>query len=224
MDNFKDDIKKFIPGFTMGITRAIISHPFEMLKLKSQMNIKKNFYSGLYKGVHLSIFSNALERGIQFYWFEEFKKKYSNNFYSSFLASLISTSITLPYNIILLRKTLLNETNKLNKINVYKSGLLEYSRNISGSTIFLYSYNYFRTDKYPIYFASIISSFIVWGITYPIDNIKNQIIANKKIVYDIKLMYRGIQYPLLRSIPSSTIGFYVYEYLNNLLNKKIKDL
>lgn len=65
------------------------------------------------------------------------------------------------------------------------------------------------------------SSFIVWSITYPIDNIKNQIIANKKITYDLKSLYRGIQYPLLRSIPSSTVGFYVYEYLNNLLNKNV---
>lgn len=136
MNNINDDIKKFIPGFSMGITRAIISHPFEMLKLKSQMNITTNFYTGLFKGLHLSILSNACERGIQFYWFEEFKKKYSNNLYSSFLASFISTSITLPYNIILLRKTVLNETNKLNKNNIYKSGALEYIRNISGSTIF----------------------------------------------------------------------------------------
>ena len=36
----KDDLKKIIPGFSMGIVRAIISHPFEMMKLKSQINYK----------------------------------------------------------------------------------------------------------------------------------------------------------------------------------------
>lgn len=218
MSNTETEIKKFIPGFTMGVIRAIISHPFEMLKLKSQMNMKIEFNRSLFKGIHLSIGSNALERGIQFYWFEEFKRKYDNNFYSSLLASMISTSITLPYNVILLRKTLLNETNKLAKTNIYKSGALEYTRNITGSTIFLYSYNYFRSDKYPIYFASIASSCMVWGLTYPIDNIKNQIIANKNINYDIRFLYRGIQYPIMRSIPSATVGFYVYEYLKNKLN------
>jgi hypothetical protein len=214
-----DDIKKFIPGFSMGITRAIISHPFEMLKLKKQMNITKNFYSGLYKGIHLSILSNSIERGIQFYWFEEFKKKFSNNLYASLLASLISTSISLPYNIVLLRKNILNQSHILNNNSLYKSGLLEYSRNITGSTIFLYCYDYFKTEKYPIYVSSILSSFIVWGITYPIDNIKNQIIANNKLQFNLLYLYRGIQYPFIRSIPSSTIGFYVYEYLNNTLNK-----
>ena len=48
----KDDFKKIIPGFTMGIARAIISHPFEMMKLKSQLNQTNNFYKNLFKGMH----------------------------------------------------------------------------------------------------------------------------------------------------------------------------
>ena len=39
------EIKKFIPGFTMGFVRSIISHPFEMLKLKTQMNINDNLFN-----------------------------------------------------------------------------------------------------------------------------------------------------------------------------------
>ena len=34
-------IKTFVPGFSMGITRALVSHPFEILKIKSQLNFKK---------------------------------------------------------------------------------------------------------------------------------------------------------------------------------------
>jgi hypothetical protein len=55
-------------------------------------------------------------------------------------------------------------------------------------------------------------------LTYPIDNIKNQFIAGNSIKYNVRFLYKGIQYPLIRSIPSSTIGFYIYEYLNNYLN------
>jgi hypothetical protein len=218
MTNYKEEFNKFIPGFTMGITRAIISHPFEMLKLKSQMNIKDNFYKNLFQGVHLSILSNSIERGIQFYWFDKFKKKYDNKLLSSFYASLISTGITLPYNIFLLKNTLLKNKDKITKTIIVKSGGLEYVRNISGSTLFLYSYNYFRTDNNPIYVSSIASSFIVWGFTYPIDNIKNQIIAERNINYNLVNLYKGIQYPLVRSIPSSIVGFYVFEYMNNYFN------
>jgi len=218
--NIKEEFKNFIPGFTMGITRAIVSHPFEIMKLKSQMNITSNFYRNLFRGVHLSIISNSLERGIQFYWFDKFKKKYNNNLQSSFLASLISTSISLPYNVILLRNTLLKNNNKISKNILIKSGCLEYIRNISGSTIFMFSYNYFKDNNKPIYVSSILSSVIVWSLTYPIDNIKNNIIAEKKINYTIYNLYNGVQYPMIRSIPSSVIGFYVYEYLNKYLNNK----
>jgi hypothetical protein len=212
------EINKFIPGFAMGFVRSIISHPFEMLKLKSQMSLNDSFYKNLFKGLHLSILSNSIERGIQFYYFEDFKKKTNNIALSSIYASLISTIISLPYNIVLLKKNILNHTIKLKKPALLKSSGLEYSRNLSGSTAFLYSYGKLKETGYPTYVCSILSSAIVWALTYPIDNIKNQLIAGNSIKYNARFLYKGIKYPLLRSIPSSTVGFYVYEYLNNYLN------
>ena len=212
------EVNKFIPGFTMGFIRSIISHPFEMLKLKTQMNINNNLFKNLFKGIHLSILSNSFERGIQFYYFEDIKKKTNNILLSSVYASLISTTISLPYNVILLKKNILNKSFIINKNILFKSGSLEYSRNLSGSSIFLYLYNKFKEFNYPIYTCSILSSTIVWTLTYPIDNIKNQLIAGNNVKYNFRFLYNGIQYPIIRSIPSSTFGFYVYEYLNNYLN------
>ena len=210
----KDDFKNIIPGFTMGITRAIISHPFEMLKIKSQLKINTLFYKNLFKGMHYSIITNAVERGIQFGLFEKFKKNKENNIISSIKSSIISTIISLPYNIILLRKVLLKSSIIIPKINFYKSIGLEYSRNLSGSSIFLLSYNYLKDNEIPIIYRAPISSCFVWSLTYPIDTYKNILISNNldnKI--NITRLYRGIQYPLIRSIPSSIIGFYVYEYM-----------
>lgn len=217
--DFYKELNNFIPGFTMGFVRSIISHPFEMLKLKTQMNIKDNIFKNLFKGIHLSIITNSFERGIQFYYFKQINEKLNNILLSSLYSSLISTTISLPYNIILLKKNILNKSIFVNKNILFKSSALEYSRNLSGSSIFLYSYNNFKNLNYPIYAASIMSTSIVWIITYPIDNIKNQYIAGN--INSIKYinLYNGIQYPLIRSIPSSTIGFYVYEYLDNYLNK-----
>ena len=42
MSNSELSFNTFIPGFAMGTTRALISHPFEILKIKSQLNVKKN--------------------------------------------------------------------------------------------------------------------------------------------------------------------------------------
>ena len=216
-DHQKKEFNNFIPGFTMGFVRATISHPFEILKLQSQMGLIKKYNISLYKGLHLSIISNSVERGIQFYYFDNFKKNHGL-FISSLYSSLISTFITLPYNVVLLKKNILKTTYGIDKQIVLKSGLLEYNRNILGSTTFLYSYQTLKNYNIPFQISGIMSSIIVWLITYPIDNIKNQIIAKQKISYNIPFLYRGIQYPLMRSFPSSFIGFYVYESMNKYLN------
>jgi len=214
----KKELLLFIPGFTMGLVRSIISHPFEMLKLKSQMGGNTILFKNLYSGLHLSIITNSLERGIQFYFFDKFKSKYST-VVSSLYSSLLSTTLSLPYNIILLKKNILKTDININKKILLTSGALEYKRNLLGSTIFLYSYDTFKKNDIHFQFAGVLSSIIVWSITYPLDNIKNQIIAKQKIHYTISFLYRGIQYPLIRSFPSAIIGLYVYEYLNNYVKQ-----
>ena len=213
----KKELYQFIPGFIMGIVRAFISHPFEILKLKRQMNMSLKINKSIFKGLHLSVVSNSIERGIQFYIYEKNIKNH-NILFSSFTSSLISTTISLPYSIILLRKNVMLKDIIVNKKTIFKGACMEYTRNLSGSFLFLYSYNKLKTYEYPLYVNSIFASTFVWVCTYPLDNIKNQIIAENKIVYTPRFLYKGIQYPIIRSIPSSTIGFYVYEYTKNYLN------
>jgi hypothetical protein len=208
-----EDFKKIIPGFTMGIVRAAISHPFEMMKLKSQINYQGSFYKNLFKGIHYSIITNALERGIQFGLYEKFKLN-DNNLNSSAKASIISTSLTLPYNIILLRNVIMKSSMQIPKNIFYKSAFLEYSRNLSGSILFLSSYNYLKEKELPILYRAPLSSCLVWTLTYPLDSFKNILLSNQNNeIINIQRLYKGIQYPIIRSIPSSIIGFYVYEYM-----------
>ena len=167
-----EDVKKMIPGFTMGIVRAAISHPFEMMKIKSQINYQGQFYNNLFKGIHYSVITNALERGIQFGLYEKFKLN-DNNITSSAKASVISTSLSLPYNIVLLRNVVMKSTIQIPKTIFYKSALLEYTRNLSGSILFLSSYNYLKEKDVPITVRAPASSCIVWLFTYPVDSYKN---------------------------------------------------
>jgi hypothetical protein len=212
-----ENLKQFLPGFTMGITRACISHPFEILKMNSQLNIKNKFNLSLFRGIHYSIITNGLERGVQFYMFEHFKKKYGsdNKLLSSISASIFSTSFTFPYNVILLKKTVLNQ--KIRNVNLYKSSSLEFCRNFMGSTIFLYVYDNTK-DKFPISASAIIATTCVWTVTYPLDTVKNVLISNTKKKFNLCNLYRGIHYPILRSFPSSIVGMYIYEKMKKWLN------
>jgi len=214
----KEDYKKIIPGFAMGIVRATISHPFEMMKIKSQINQNENFYKNLFRGLHYSIISNSLERGIQFGLYEKFKLN-DGNLISAAKSSIISTTLSLPYNIILLRNIIMKSSININKKIFYKSAILEYSRNLSGSILFLSSYNYFKYKEVPIFIRAPIASCIVWSLTYPLDSYKNILLSGyKNETINIKRLYKGVQYPLIRSIPSSIIGFYVYEYILSIIN------
>ena len=98
-----------------------------------------------------------------------------------------------------------------------KSLLLEYNRNLFGSILFLYSYNVSKDNNYPIFIRGPFASTIVWLLTYPLDSYKNKLIANIPIQYT--QLYKGIHYPILRSIPSSVVGFYVYEFVLDYLTK-----
>jgi hypothetical protein len=208
-----DDFKLVIPGVSMGIVRAAISHPFEIMKLKSQINQSENFYKNVFKGIHYSIGVNAFERGVQFGLYEKFKLN-DNNITSSAKASIISTCIGFPYNIVMLRKVVMSSTVKIKKEVFAKAAGLEYCRNLSGSVLFLSSYNFLKEKDTPIFLRAPLASWIVWLSTYPVDSYKNMMLSQKKPEsLNIFRLYKGIQYPLVRSVPSSIVGFYVYEYM-----------
>jgi hypothetical protein len=201
----------------MGVTRAFVSHPFEILKVQSQLNLKKQINLSLYRGVSYSLISNGMERGIQFFLFNKFLKNNESRLNSAIKSSIVSTSISLPYNILLLKRIINKNEIKINKKNFLRAGGLEYTRNLSGSTIFLFIYDLTKSHtRDNIFISTIIASAVVWGVTFPIDTIKNNIINSGNFTF--KKLYKGIQYPLLRTIPSSLIGMFVYEKVLKLIN------
>lgn len=200
----------------MGITRSIVSHPFEILKIKSQLQINKKI--NVFRGLHYSILASGLERGCQFYLYDFFrKKKNDSNLISSFKASALSTFIGIPYNFFIVNKSVVNQKFKFTLNNLSKTIPLEYTRCFFGSSIFLYTYNELIENNIPLWASAFGGTTAVWMITYPFDNIRNQIISNNNR-FNLKTIYKGIQYPILRSIPSSIVGMYVYEKVKEYIS------
>ena len=213
MNNNELSFKTFIPGFAMGTTRALISHPFEILKIKSQLNIKTKL--PLFRGLHYSLLASGVERGIQFGLYDFFKNNNDSNLSSSLKASALSTCIGIPYNFYIVNKSVVNQKFSFTFSNLSKTVPLEYSRSYIGSALFLYTYNELKDNNMPLWVSAFGGTTVVWSITYPIDNIRNQIIS-KNNNFGLKNLYKGIQYPVLRSIPSSIVGMYVYEKVKSL--------
>lgn len=206
----------FIPGFSMGVTRSIVSHPFEILKIKSQLEIKNKI--NLFKGLHYSIIASGMERGCQFFLYDFFKKNNDSNFISSCKSSSLSTIVGIPYNFYIVNKTVINQNVNFTFTKLIKTFPLEYSRCFLGSSIFLYSYNELKDNNIPLWICAFTGTTTVWCITYPLDNIRNQVISNKNN-FSFFTLYKGIHYPILRSLPSSIIGMYVYEKIKNYIDK-----
>jgi hypothetical protein len=207
-----DTFNNFLPGFFMGITRSIISHPFEILKIKSQLDINKNIK--LYSGIHYSILATGIERGFQFSAYDFFRNN-DNNLISSIKASSLSTTISLPYNFYLVNKSVINKNVRFTFNNLSKTIPLEFTRSLLGSSIFLYTYNECKDYNFPLWLSAFGGTTASWLTLYPLDSYRNMIISKR---IDYKNLYKGIHYPILRSIPSSIIGMYIYEKTKNHLS------
>ena len=197
----------------MGISRSIVSHPFEILKIRSQLTVHHEI--PLFKGLPYSMFAIGFEKGVQFYSYNYFQKHSDSIFTSSCKSSVMSTCVLLPYNVYMVNH-IVAKTPKYINMSLFKNIIaIEYGRCILASTIFIWSLNVVKEQKVALWFSAFVGSTLACAITYPLDHIKNKLIHGQIVTY--ANVYSGIQYPMLKILPSSIIGMYVYELVKSML-------
>lgn len=197
----------------------------------------------LYRASLLTYTTIGIERSIQFYYLEKLNKSKVNPLYSSLLISTISSVYNVPVqyitiNIINYKKPITTYNFIKNMIkerkNPYKGYFIETPKNILASTIYFSSYykirNIFGDNKYFAPYYGAISGINVWLIIFPIDTIRTElitktnnnsllnIITNRFKTYGLKSFYFGLTPVLLRTIPSSSIGMFMYEYCREFIS------
>lgn len=203
----------------------------------------KNDKTIFVRGIKLPIFIFPAERAISYKIFEDLNKKNYNPYFSGTLSGLIGsiTNVPMQYfttNAINMKKeeyinitTLIKQSFKTK--NFYKGYFIETGRICLGSSIFLGTYGNLRKilenkTSFVTPISSIISISTVWLITFPLDTIRvEKQISNDKIIDIIKRrnrnfggfnLYKGLTPVLFRSIPSTSIGMYVYELARSYFN------
>lgn len=231
-----DELKKLLPGYFQGISRVIISYPFDYIRLNLQINnnekilsfFKKN-YKNLYRGLSFPLLTVPFDRAITFYTYEKLKKHKNSSFISSIVPSFISNIYMTPINLL---NTNYIYDNKINIKNLLKQNInsklfsgfgIEVLRNTLSGFLFLYSYSYYNTFiNIPLIDGSL-ASITMWTILYPLDTIKAHKFIYKNSYIDIiklnslKKLYSGILLVYLRAFPSAGIGMLIYD----IINKKI---
>lgn len=200
--------------------------------------IKSDPYK-LYRGASISYTSVGIDRSIQFYLMEKLNKKY-NSYINGIIISLIGSVYNVPAQYLTTNIALFNNRtisfrdnikNIYNRSTVYRGYFLEMGKNQIGSSIFMGTY-YLLRNKYgdntkysPIYGA--LSGLSLWPFIYPIDTIRTEyqtsnntfknIIYQRYRQYGILSFYKGMAPVLFRTIPSASIGMFVYEYIRAIL-------
>jgi hypothetical protein len=222
-----DNIKEYIPGYLQGITRVLISYPFDYIRIFLQINNKDNIKqiikaNNLYKGVSIPLIIVPIDRAITFKLYETLKSKKFNNIecalYPSILSSIYMTPINnINYNYIYYKKNIYLTIKNSVSHNIYRGNIVELTRNISSSSLFLFNYNYISSINNNSFINGIFASSMMWVVVYPLDTIKTKkFIENKKYIDIFKHTkiieyYRGINIVILKTIPSAGIGMFVYE-------------
>lgn len=228
------EYKNLLPGFCSGISRVIVSYPFDYLRLTLQTNKEKSVlvsltkhYKQLYRGFFFPFVAIPIDRSITFYLYEKLKRLNTNEFLFCMIPSIVSNVYMTPINLINSNYIYHNKTS-LSKLiayhlntSIYNGFIIEVARNTCSSFMFLYFYTYFTSIcEYPVLNGAG-SSVAMWTVLYPLDTIKAKKFIYKKSYYEtfqstaLKNLYSGISLVYLRAIPSAGVGMLVYEYVKN---------
>jgi hypothetical protein len=222
------DILDYLPGFFQGVTRVLISYPFDYFRIFKQTNtaidyskeIKKfNFY----KGISFPLVSVPIDRAITFNLYEKLKKENYSTMECSFYPSILSSIYMTPINLINTNYIYLKEKpltlvlkENFNK-NIFRGLSIEVLRNNLSSMVYLYTYKKLSDNFNNPFINGAISSFTLWTLFYPLDTIKVKKFVNNKSYLNIlkensfSSLYNGIGLVYLRTIPSAGLGMLVYE-------------
>lgn len=234
---------ELIPGFLQGITRVLISYPFDYVRthLQAQNNTSITKYirtnkltiRDAYRGCSLNLISVPIDRSLQFFIFEKLCKN-RPIFISSVASSLISSVYSVPMNYLVTR--IINSHSSLNRDTIYsfikdkgyyRGFAADISKSFIGSVLYTTTYGslrkYFHKDNHNYFMFGVISSITSWCVIYPIDTLRVIKQTSTSDYYSImrqtpvRKLYAGFSIILLRSIPSAGCGMMVYEKSRQLL-------
>jgi len=232
-----NDYLYYIPGFCQGLTRVVISYPFDYFRIFKQTNTSFSYVTEIsrlkfYKGVGMPIITVPLDRAFTFNLYEKLKNKGFSNIECSLYPSIISSIYMTPLSVITTNYIYIKDSSMMSVIsynfnkNMFRGMGIELLRNNLSGVVFLFTYkNLSSISNYPFINGSV-SSFIMWSLLYPLDTIKvRKFISHTNYIEIVKKnsfrsLYNGIGLVYMKTIPSAGIGMVVYENVK----KKIDNL
>jgi hypothetical protein len=219
-----------LPGFLQGITRVLISYPFDYVRLHLQMNQTMSLRSYVttssltfrqaYRGCSVPLTVVPIDRALQFALFEHLKERPA---VAAAVGSLFSAVYAVPANylstLLITGKTIEGGLRGFlsQGRTMYRGGLPDFTRSFSGGFLYMWAYGTLReripTDKHNYFLFGIASSLFSWSIVYPLDTLRvlKQTEATHRAPVSLRGAYRGFLLLAARTLPSAGAGMWVYE-------------
>lgn len=211
--------------------------------------IKKTFikegFKGFYRGIPIPLSVIVIKRGFQYDLYEKLNKKNFNTYIIGGLSGGLGSVIGCPMHYVKInmqiheRKTYTNtlqfikKTLKDDGIRKFYHGIkIDFLKESTFGCLYLGTYGYLRknTPQTSLYhfICGGISSIITWGMLFPIDSLRTEIMTNSnnnvldtlktKIKNNsLKSLWCGITPILIRIFPVSAISMMTYEYTRKLI-------
>lgn len=235
-----------VPGFLQGLTRVVVSHPFDYVRIHLQTNratsiqefLRGHSLGSLYRGVSIPLVTVPIDRAVQFKCYERLNEVV-NPFVSGALCGIVSSLFMLPStyvcNNFILEKhnhDLLKFMSKLCFRHAWLGFRPELLRSVSATSLYLGAYgnlrNMYGSETTQSMINSAIAGVFTWTITYPIETLKveqqtthneslRNILLSRVRKYGIMNLWKGIMPIYIRTIPSSVLGMLVYEHSRRFL-------
>jgi hypothetical protein len=231
---------ELLPGFAQGLTRVLISYPFDYVRTNMQTqrySSLNDFFSrtnlslrGAYRGCTLPLVTVPIDRSVHFLIFERLKKDHGvfvSSLASSLISCIYSVPVTLLNTLIITRNT---QTIKefLQSRDYYKGLYPDIAKNYTGTVLYGTIYGSLRTyipkDQHNYFLFGVISGIGSWSVIYPLDTLRVLKQIDTRSYYEIirstsvRHFYSGFPLILLRTIPSAGFGMMVYEFTRKQLN------
>ena len=232
MDDFK-------AGFLAGITGTLIGHPFDSVKIHSQLyrhssdwvslrSIVQRFgLAGLYNGVTGPLLTRSIVKGSVFATYERSRRALITWDVDPLLRMAVAGGasgvtcalISAPLELIKIRNQLgfkFRETLRKTGLKGLNLGLTQaLARDCSYHALYFPMYDYFKEKGVPL--AGGFVGSLSWAIIYPFDVLKSREQSKDLLRVDratlYKGLYKGLLPTVLRAFPVHYVTLSMYDYL-----------
>lgn len=222
-------MNEYITGGVSGIFQAMVGHPFDTYKVMMQNNkltVRTFKETNPFRGIKYPMMSSIVVCSLTFGVHNYCKTQLSlRDGVSGFIAGTLATPLVYIADFGKIKAQMgLPVTWKYIFRN--KGLFSTFLRESIAFSAYFEAYNFFKSNDYPIMLSGALAGLCNWTLSYPTDVIRTRQVAYNftfKEAFKIGKLWNGYLPCAVRAIKVNAVGFYVYDSLNDILNKKIED-